>query len=165
MDGNTRTHGTKSCPPWFYKADLGVKNLYFISLIAVSDIRNTKQGPLRVGTRSVRINGAWSLFRTGTLARKVCACTYNQWAKYRLDTDKTGWLLINSVLQLCSYETLWTVHEKLCGLYCLLAVFLRGTTNFCARCRRPNKGHDCRLRQESSVWKPTHTCCCIVVIV
>jgi len=42
--GNTRTHGTKSWPPGFYKADLGAKTLYFISLIAASDIKNTKQG-------------------------------------------------------------------------------------------------------------------------
>jgi len=40
--GNTRTHGTKSWQPGFYKADLGAKTLYLISLIAAIDIQKYK---------------------------------------------------------------------------------------------------------------------------
>ena len=76
--GNTRTYGTKSWQPGFYKADLGAKTLYFISLIGAkiqsrarscphshhNDLigppcrpQRAPESPLRAGASSVRMNG------------------------------------------------------------------------------------------------------------
>jgi len=66
-------------------------------------------------------------------ARKVCAGTYNQWAKYRLHTDKTGWLFRNGVLQLCIYKKLSRAHEDIVQtLLFTRSVFARYSELLCA---------------------------------
>jgi len=55
--------------------------------------------------------------------------------------------------------------KTLCGLCYLLAVFLHGTANFCARYSRSSKGNDCQLRQASGAWQTAQTRTSIVVYV